>query len=167
MLRHPGLVPLSHDHQHALALCVLATRALAADPSPASVARVAVEIVRQFDSEIRAHFDFEEQVLFPALAHIATLEQTLAELRAEHIQLTNLVDTLRSSPDAAAITQLTVSFRAHIRKEEQILFESAQETLPSEQLDRIGAQRRQPANLEISRNNSCPQSINPLPVRTL
>jgi iron-sulfur cluster repair protein YtfE (RIC family) len=36
MLRHPSLIPLSHQHQHALALCVTIDRALRSGPTPSS-----------------------------------------------------------------------------------------------------------------------------------
>ena len=63
MLRDPALIPLSRQHQHALALCVRIDRSL-----KAGIAEVDVwqpEIEEQFQQEIRYHFDAEESVLFP------------------------------------------------------------------------------------------------------
>ena len=65
MLRHPGLVPLSRDHHHALALCVRTERAFGEDASAEAVAQAASGIVEKFDAEILDHFEFEERVLFP------------------------------------------------------------------------------------------------------
>ena len=67
MLRDPALIPLSHQHQHALALCLLTEKALVADPNNLRSADQARQIVEQFDGEMRAHFELEEQMLFPML----------------------------------------------------------------------------------------------------
>src|SRR4051794_9184869 len=90
MLRDPGLIPLSRDHHHALALCVFTERALAADGSPTGVAAAARRIVQKFDSEIRGHFEFEEQVLFPAFHGIPSTGTLIAELLAEHRRMVAL-----------------------------------------------------------------------------
>jgi iron-sulfur cluster repair protein YtfE (RIC family) len=84
MLRDPGLIPLSHDHQHALALCVLVDRALAGGASAAEELAQARRIVEAFDTELRDHFEFEERVLFPALAAVPEVREFLAQLEAEH-----------------------------------------------------------------------------------
>jgi len=73
MLRHSSLIPLSHEHQHGLALCVLTERALNADPSPENVAAQARAIVEQFEGELQNHFHIEEEILFPALTGLTDL----------------------------------------------------------------------------------------------
>jgi iron-sulfur cluster repair protein YtfE (RIC family) len=84
MLRHSTLIPLSHEHQHGLALCVLTERALNADSSPENVSAQARAIVEQFDREFQSHFDTEEQILFPILLHFRELQDLVAELIEEH-----------------------------------------------------------------------------------
>ena len=65
MLRDPSLIPLSHQHHNGLALCVLTRRALAADPSPANIDRLARRVIDRYELELVNHFEIEEQVLFP------------------------------------------------------------------------------------------------------
>ena len=78
MLRDKNLVPLSRQHQHALALCVRIERAspVAAADLPAWQA----EVVQQFEAEIRIHFTAEERVLFPAARKFDALTSLIEEL---------------------------------------------------------------------------------------
>jgi hypothetical protein len=62
MQRDKNLIPLSHQHQHALALCVRIDRA-----QPISEIQLASwreEVWRSFAREIKLHFSAEESVLF-------------------------------------------------------------------------------------------------------
>jgi hemerythrin-like domain-containing protein len=142
MLRDPGLIPLSHDHQHALALCVLTERALAAGAPPEEVDAAAGRIIRLFDSEMRGHFEFEEQVLFPVLGHIESLAELIATLVGEHKAMIALVHRLRTNTVRADVEQFLKLLRGHVQKEERSLFEQAQQLLSREQLDTIGEARR-------------------------
>jgi len=54
MLRDPNLIPLSRQHQHALALCVRIDRASPVGDS--GMAAWQSEIAQIFQSEIRVHF---------------------------------------------------------------------------------------------------------------
>ena len=64
MLRDKSLIPLSHQHQRALALCVRIDRA---QPIPdADLQAWQEEIEQHFEQEIKFHFAAEESVLFPA-----------------------------------------------------------------------------------------------------
>jgi hemerythrin-like domain-containing protein len=142
MLRDSALIPLSHDHQHALALCVLTDRALAATGAAESVAPQARRILEQFDSEIRDHFEFEEQVLFPALETFPSASNLVAELTMEHRRIVSIVDSLRLRSDRSVIQEFCQVLGQHVRKEERLLFEEAQRLLSREQLDEIGQTRR-------------------------
>jgi hemerythrin-like domain-containing protein len=141
MLRDPRLIPLSHDHQHALALCVLVERALAGGESPVVADAQARRIVEAFDLEIRDHFDFEERVLFPALAAVPQVRGLVAELKTEHQALAAMVEELCSASGRPVIRKFCPMLREHVRKEEQLLFEEAQRALSREELDRIGRER--------------------------
>src|SRR5271170_1256927 len=71
MLRDKSLIPLSHQHQRALALCVRIDRA-----QPISATDMETwqsEIEQSFEQEIRIHFSAEEQVVFPAAREFAEL----------------------------------------------------------------------------------------------
>jgi hemerythrin-like domain-containing protein len=136
VLRDATLIPLSHQHQSALALCVISRRTLAADPSPETLAKVAQEVIDRFDLEIRNHFEIEEQVLFPACGGLPIL----AYLIAEHRAIESLVADLRQAPTAELLLTFFSILSTHIRREERELFEEIQITLPREVLDRAGAE---------------------------
>jgi hemerythrin-like domain-containing protein len=133
MLRDPSLIPLSHQHQHALALCVMTDRSLAADPSPPSVERLAQRCVDRYEVELANHFEIEEQVLFPASPSKLT-----EELIAEHRQLEAMIVRLRQSPGATALREFTALLRRHVRREENELFEQMQRDVPREKLNALG-----------------------------
>jgi len=59
MLRDANLIPLSRQHQHALALCVRIDRALPVGDS--DLAAWQSEITQQFQTEIGVHFAAEEK----------------------------------------------------------------------------------------------------------
>ena len=143
MLRDRNLIPLSHQHQHALALCVRIERGLASDkPGPSTPAQYwQQEIAQLFESEIRYHFEAEEKVLFPLAERAPKLRDLVDELRGEHV-------SLRQYAAQAAAGQLSVpeiqrfaaSLAAHVRKEESRLFEGMQEFFSAEELTRVGAE---------------------------
>ncbi|MGH9633072.1 MAG: hemerythrin domain-containing protein [Bryobacteraceae bacterium] len=137
MRRDPSLIPLSHQHQHALALCVLVDRALASGEDAEAQARVVVD---QFDSEMQKHFEVEEQILFPAVMAFASVHDLITELIAEHRRMAALVESLRSSGDRSVILEFSGLLRRHVRKEESVLFEEAQRLLSREQLEAMGEQ---------------------------
>ncbi len=85
MLRDKSLIPLSRQHQHALALCVRIDRA--SPISDSDLAAWQTEITQLFQSEIGIHFAAEELVLFPAAARINELAPLVGELLADHTDL--------------------------------------------------------------------------------
>ena len=85
MLRDKSLIPLSHQHQRALALCVRIDRA---QPIPvADLQSWQAEIEQHFEQEIKVHFSAEEQVLFPAARQFPELVPLVEELIADHAAL--------------------------------------------------------------------------------
>jgi hypothetical protein len=85
MLRDKNLVPLSRQHQHALALCVRINRA------PLSTARELdawqAEVQQHFEQEIQYHFAAEEVALFPAAERFSELRSLVEGLLADDSQL--------------------------------------------------------------------------------
>ena len=134
MLRDPSLIPLSHQHHNALAMCVLVRRSLAGDSSAGNVALQARRILDRFELEILNHFELEEQLLFPACRPLPLID----ELVADHRALEALARELRSEPTAALLEQFCARISSHIRREESDLFEQAQRALPRDLLDRLG-----------------------------
>ena len=137
MLRDRSLVPLSRQHQHALALCVRIERALRAgeaDPVPWQA-----EIDRNYEQEIRFHFAAEEQVLFPAARRFPELVSMVDELIDEHRRLRESFARAKARAiEASELGEFAKLFSGHIRKEERHLFEALQKLLSPEELAAMG-----------------------------
>ena len=139
MLRDPNLVPLSRQHQHALALCVRINRAALANSI--EVKAWQAEIQQHFEQEIQYHFAAEEMFLFPATRHYPELIPLVDELLGEHAQLRDyFAQAARAALDGAAIREFGNTLSSHIRKEERQLFEELQKRMAAETLREIGRQ---------------------------
>lgn len=137
MLRDKSLVPLSRQHQHALALCVRINRAPLA--SAREVQAWQVEVEQHFTLEIQHHFAAEEKDLFPVARQYAELVPLVEELLAEHERLRAYFEQARMrSLDGAGLRQFAEMLSAHIRKEERGLFEEMQKQMGSAELERLG-----------------------------
>jgi hemerythrin-like domain-containing protein len=137
MLRDRNLIPLSRQHQHALALCVRIDRAVPI--ADADLAAWQTEIAQIFQSEIRVHFAAEELVLFPAARLFAELIPLLDELLADHAVLRE--SFARAETRTLSVAELSTfgqRMSAHIRKEERQLFERMQELMNPEELAVMG-----------------------------
>ncbi len=138
MLRDRNLIPLSHQHQHALALCVQIDRSLQA--GAADLDALQAQIRTMFNLEIRWHFAAEEEALFPQAAAFAELQPLVEELLRQHATLRQyFARAERRELDAASLRELAQLLSAHIRKEERELFEACQRLFPAEKLKEVGA----------------------------
>jgi hemerythrin-like domain-containing protein len=135
MLRDKSLIPLSHQHQHALALCVRIERA---SPIPESdLAAWRAEIAQIFQTEIGIHFAAEENVVFPAARNFGELDSLADDLLADHAWLRDqFAQTQKLS--SSEVRGLAQRLSGHIRKEERQLFERMQELMSNEQLAVLG-----------------------------
>jgi len=138
MLRHPSLRPLSRQHHHALALCVLISREL--DGAAPDVEALASRAVQEFEREIRAHFALEEQILFPTITAELGPMPLIDDLLGEHRRLEQLAAELAASPGPAALAAFAALLRSHVRVEENELFEQIQDRLRPETLARLGGE---------------------------
>ncbi len=139
MLRDKNLVPLSRQHQHALALCVRIDRAspiLLADLTPWQN-----EITQHFRAEIRMHFVAEEQFVFPAARKFPELTPLVDDLLDDHSWLRRQFAAAEShSLLPGDVVEFARRLSEHIRKEERQLFERLQRLVSPQELARIGAQ---------------------------
>jgi iron-sulfur cluster repair protein YtfE (RIC family) len=137
MLRDKSLIPLSHQHQRALALCVRIDRA---QPIPdRDLEAWQAEIEQHFRQEIGVHFSAEEQVLFPAARHFGELIPLVDELIAEHAVLRVSFSRAEArSMTSEGLPALAQQLSTHIRKEERQLFERIQQLMNSEELAVLG-----------------------------
>src|SRR5579884_323980 len=137
MLRDKNLIPLSHQHQHALALCVRLDRALQAND--VNLEAWQAELQSLFNQEISIHFAAEEKEVFSSATRYPELAQLVEELRAEHATLREFFRRAAvRSLDEAALGDLVENLAHHIRKEERQLFEGMQKVMTVEQLFTIG-----------------------------
>lgn len=137
MLRDKNLIPLSHQHQHALALCVRIERASPIAQSDLPVWQA--EITQLFQTEIAIHFAAEEQVLFPAAAAYQELISLVTDLLSDHAALRESFARAEgqtvSVDDVSALAQRLAT---HIRKEERLLFERMQQLMKEQELAVLG-----------------------------
>jgi hemerythrin-like domain-containing protein len=136
MLRDKNLIPLSHQHQHALALCVRIDRAVM---NAAAVKNFAGEIAEMWERELRFHFEAEETVLFPAAARVNGLRELTEELIAEHRVIQGMAEGTREKLlDGEQLREFASVVSGHVRKEERQLFEVMQQELTAEKLAELG-----------------------------
>jgi len=139
MLRDKSLIPLSHQHQRALALCVRIDRA---QPIPAAdLDTWQSEIEQRFEQEINIHFSAEEQVLFPAARQLPELIPLVEDLIADHTALRESLSQAKArSMSVETLPAFARQLSHHIRKEERQLFEQLQQLMNPEELTALGGQ---------------------------
>lgn len=125
MKRHESLVPLTHDHHHALAQA--RRLAHAAEAGNAERADHAREFIGFFEDDTLAHFREEEELVFPLVIDSSEAKSTLIRLLLEHIELHSLVGKLRAElargdTSAETMTRVAALLQEHIRLEEKVLF---------------------------------------------
>lgn len=137
MLRNKNLIPLSHQHQHALALCVRIERA---SPVPKDdLASWESEIAQFFENEISAHFAAEEKVIFPAATRFDELKPLVKDLLSDHTELRSMFTAAAAQAmSPGEVSSLAKRLSEHIRKEERQLFEGMQQVMSSKELARLG-----------------------------
>ena len=139
MLRNPSLIPLSRQHQHALALCVRLQRAL--QKKAVDLAAWQLEAEQHYEREIRFHFAAEEKALFPAARRFAELTSLVDELSGEHERLRqHFARAKKRTMDRVSLSAFATLLSGHIRKEERQLFESLQKLVPPAGMKSLGAE---------------------------
>jgi len=137
MLRDKNLIALSHQHQHALALCVRLDRSIQSGEVDTDAWQA--EIQQIFEREIGVHFQAEERALFPAAVSFPELRALVEELLTEHKRLRELFASARKRQLAPSdFRNFADTLSAHIRKEERQLFETMQQKLSADELASLG-----------------------------
>jgi hemerythrin-like domain-containing protein len=133
MKRQSSLIPLAHDHHHALVQARQLRRAADGDTTARRTATAS--FLRFFSMENVRHFRQEEERLFPALVDLAAAEELLIKALLDHQRLHVLVarldkDLNRGATDSALMRELADLLENHIRLEERRLFPLAEELVP-------------------------------------
>ena len=137
MLRDPSLIPLSHQHQHALALCVRLDRALQA--GAVDLTAWQPEVHQLYANEVRFHFAAEEKVLFSAARRFPEHAALVEQLSGEHERLReHFVHAEQGTMDRGELERFVELLSGHIRKEERQLFEDLQKRMLPEELKTLG-----------------------------
>lgn len=125
--RKEVLKPLSRDHHHSLLLCWKIREGFKRNTEPI---RIKNYVDWFWTNYLKAHFDLEEQVLFPILGNDHTL---VKKAITEHRRLTRLI---HSNTDLFKnLNLLEEELDAHIRFEERVLFKEIQLVCSDEQLE--------------------------------
>ncbi len=136
MLRDKALIPLSQQHHFALALCVRMRKAL--QRGHAALDFWQAEMQREWEGDVRVHFETEEELLFSDAIKYAEIKPLVDELLAEHRVLRDyFARAAQRTLGARDLEQFAELLSNHIRKEERELFEACQRAMPPEELDRL------------------------------
>lgn len=149
--RHPSLVPLSHDHHHALALGLRCRKQALGQLKPMGapgLAERANEFLAFYADNLMSHFNAEEEVLFPWMcANIDGSAAQIDELLRQHDELRQLaVKIAAGSGLAKLIFDAGDLLERHVRKEERELFPLFESHGDSAQLDEVGLKLKQRLN---------------------
>ena len=139
--RDPSLIPLSHQHQHGLAITVLIDRGLTAEPTASKAAELAGKVARLAETELLGHFQVEEAVVFPAVRPFLNNDELIDALVAEHRVMEDLVLRIADAADEERIPllkQFGAVLHRHIRTEERQLFQEIQARLNETRLAELG-----------------------------
>ena len=120
MKRLQALIPLSHDHHHALVEARRLRRAADRDDDPSGAAAA---FVRFFRTSSVPHFREEEEALFPLVIDVEEARALLVQALLDHQYLHALVAALEAGRDVrATMRELGERLEAHVRLEERQLF---------------------------------------------
>jgi hemerythrin-like domain-containing protein len=137
MKRDPHLAPLSHEHQHGLAVALRLRRATA-DSALAAKA----EFISFWEEEGERHFRAEEEVLLPAVAaHVPPAHEAVVRMLVEHVELRRRAAELSLAPvpELDDLHALGDHLHQHIRYEERVLFPLIEDELPEAKLAELGS----------------------------
>lgn len=155
MKRHPGLVPISHEHRQILFVAQVLKRGIPRfREAPATTSAKLTYAREQRDVLLLPHQQREEALLFPC-AHAAGLTEVVETLLAEHRAITVRFAALDGlDPDGteteAQLDALGHLLEAHVRAEERGLFPRLQAMLSDETLVDLGASWSETGGLSCS-----------------
>jgi hypothetical protein len=145
MRRHPSLIPLTHDHHHALAQARKLQLAAGRDASDRREA--AREIVGFFGADTLRHFREEEEIVFPLLLETSgepppELVRALVEHVRLHARVTGLKREIATDSVAeTSLLEIAELLQGHVRFEEKQLFPLMEKLIAAEALDDVSLTR--------------------------
>lgn len=144
--RHETLVPLTHDHHHALAQAKRLAEVASSGDDRARVA-AAGDFVNFYLGRALRHFHEEEELFFaPVVDHPAARDLVLRAV-TEHLRMHALVRQVRRGltggrVDGALLKEISDLLAEHVRFEERELLPLVERLVPEEELRDLAAARR-------------------------
>lgn len=135
--RHVALVPLTHDHHHALAHA--RRLRLAAGGDAHELLHQSQGFLDFFHNDTLNHFREEEEVVFPLAIGDERVSDLLSRVVTEHLQIRAMAARLAIEVDEARVhgqtaLELAEALEAHIRLEEREVFPLLEEVVSDDQL---------------------------------
>ena len=130
--RHPALVSFSKEHHFGLLLIWKIRQGLSHGIAAERISRY---VIYFFNTDLRAHFQDEETILFPTLASDDMLR---LRAEAEHKDIYEMVvDISKNMSDEILIRKFADILERHIRFEERTLFNHLQTHISTDQLQEV------------------------------
>jgi len=134
MKRSPELAPLSRDHHQALAVALRLRRA-----TEGTLAEDIDHFVSFWSRQGEHHFVIEERLVLPALSDDdSEWARATQRVREEHAEIRSRAAALPGAPSLDAARGLGELLSAHVRYEEQELFQMVEARLPRAALAALG-----------------------------
>jgi len=143
MKRHKSLFPLSHDHQHGLALALKLKypKKPLSSSTEEEISALKSELADKYENVLRKHFWKEEKYLVPGFEENNLMKQMLEE----HRKLEGLYNIIVNNTEGWTPEQQRDKLNLfgelldlHIRFEERELFPMIEKSLSAEQLKELG-----------------------------
>jgi len=148
MKRHPSLHPLSQHHHFALIQALEMRRAAEApaEKRAAAVKRAAEKFVRFWHKTGHVHFREEEDVLLPAFARLARLDQDADVMRllADHAEIRAAAQDFerllaaKTPVETSVLAHIAKLLHDHVRLEENNVFPRIEKALGEQNLNAMG-----------------------------
>lgn len=132
MKRHSALQSLSREHHGALVLALACTRA-ASSGSDEKIHAACERVARQFETDLEPHFRQEEEEALLPLLRDAGQDELVRRTLDDHASLRAMANAL-CSRDTACLGEFGKTLSDHVRFEEQELFPTAEQVVPTELL---------------------------------
>jgi len=142
MKRHPQLVLLSWDHHHGLVLALRIGREVTG-ADEMGVACLHQDLLASWEARLLPHFRVEQECLLARLVrYVPKDDELITRTVGDHLSMAGLVATMRDTTDPDlrrdTIHRFGETLRAHIRWEEEVLFEATQRQLEENELAALG-----------------------------
>lgn len=150
--RHDSLIPLSHQHQHALALAVIIRRRFGIEKAePLWRQEHAEKVQKAWKAELKGHFEVEEGLLFPEMERYLGKIKLVEELLRDHTSLRGLIKLLEKSSEFPLLDGFSALLESHVHKEERELFAEFEKKMPADEARKLGKE------IEGRLSKACPR----------